>query len=84
MIDTLAWAGKVQAHMAARGGASAPIVLFRDEDEIQTLVTQWDGDSFRRQQIMDQIMTREPAFESVHSAGLRQRSGPCAATTPST
>jgi pSer/pThr/pTyr-binding forkhead associated (FHA) protein len=67
MFDTLSLAGKVQAHMVARGGATAPIKLFRDEDEIQALVTQWDGDKLRRQQMMDQIMTREPAFESVHS-----------------
>ena len=31
MFDTLSLAGKVQAHMAARGGPTAPIVLFRDE-----------------------------------------------------
>jgi pSer/pThr/pTyr-binding forkhead associated (FHA) protein len=67
MIDTLAWAGRMEAHMAERGGASGPIVLFRDEAPIRSLVEEWSADSFRRQQIMDQIVTRVPEFEPVHS-----------------
>jgi pSer/pThr/pTyr-binding forkhead associated (FHA) protein len=67
MIDTLAWAGRVEAHMADRGGASGPIVLFRHEEPIRTLVEEWGTDSFRRQQIMDQILTREPKFEHIHA-----------------
>jgi pSer/pThr/pTyr-binding forkhead associated (FHA) protein len=67
MIDTLAWAGKVEAHMADRGGPSAPIVLFRHEDSIRALVDEWTANSFRRQQIMDQIVTREPRFEPIHA-----------------
>lgn len=67
MIDTLAWAGRVEAHLADRGGAAGPIVLFRHEEPIRTLVEEWGADSFRRQQIMDQILTREPKFESIHA-----------------
>lgn len=67
MIDTLAWAGKVEAHIADRGGASAPIVLFRHEDAIRALVEEWSANSFRRQQIMDQILTREPRFGPIHA-----------------
>lgn len=67
MIDTLAWAGRVEAHIADRGGASGPIVLFRHEEPVRTLVEEWEADSFRRQQIMDQIMTREPRFEPIHA-----------------
>lgn len=67
MIDTLAWAGRVEAHLADRGGASGPIVLFRHEEPIRTLVEEWGADSFRRQQIMDQILTREPKFEHIHA-----------------
>lgn len=67
MIDTLAWAGRVEAHMADRGGAAAPIVLFRHEEPIRALVEEWSADSFRRQQIMDQIVTRVPQFEPIHS-----------------
>ena len=67
MINTLAWAGDVQALMAGRGGPTAPIRLFRDEDRIAKIVAEWDGDSFRRQQLMDQMVTREPQFEHIHS-----------------
>ncbi|MDY6947843.1 MAG: FHA domain-containing protein [Pseudomonadota bacterium] len=67
MIDTLAWAGKVAAHMADRGGVSGPIVLFRHEAPIRALVDEWGVNSFRRQQILDQILTREPEFEPVHA-----------------
>lgn len=66
LIDTLAWAGKVQAHMADRG-PSGRIVMFRHEEPIRTLVAEWEADSFRRQQLMDQIVTRVPAFEHIHS-----------------
>ncbi|WP_129774681.1 FHA domain-containing protein [Peristeroidobacter soli] len=67
MIDTLAWAGKLEAHMAERGGTSGPIVLFRDEAPIRALVDEWSSDSFRRQQIMDQIVTQIPQFEPIHA-----------------
>jgi pSer/pThr/pTyr-binding forkhead associated (FHA) protein len=67
MIDTLAWAGKMEAHMAERGGTSGPIVLFRDEAPIRALVDEWSADSFRRQQIMDQIVTEIPQFEPIHA-----------------
>lgn len=67
MIDTLAWAGRVQAHMADRGGPASPLVLFRHEKPIRELVEEWEANSFRRQQIMDQIVTREPKFEQVQA-----------------
>lgn len=67
MIDTLAWAGKVETHLADRGGASGPIVLFRHEEPVRTLVQEWGENSFRRQQVMDQILSREPKFEHIHT-----------------
>lgn len=67
MIDTLAWAGRVEEHVADRGGANSPIVLFRHEAPIRTLVDEWRANSFRHQQIMDQIVTREPQFEPIHA-----------------
>ena len=41
MIALLSWAGKVEAHMADRGGATAPVVMFRDEEPIRALVAEW-------------------------------------------
>ncbi|HEY0683222.1 MAG TPA: FHA domain-containing protein [Steroidobacter sp.] len=67
MIDTLSWAGRVEAHFAERGGANSPIILFRHETPIRTLVDEWRANSFRHQQIMDQIVTREPKFEGIHT-----------------
>lgn len=67
MIDTLAWAGRMESHVAARGGTSGPIVMFRDEEPIRSIVEEWSADSFRRQQIMDQIVNRAPQFEPIHS-----------------
>lgn len=67
MIDTLSWISKVEAHMADRGGPSGPIVMFRHEEPIRTLVEEWEANSFRRQQIMDQIATREPQFEHIQA-----------------
>ena len=67
MLDVLSWAGNVQAYVAKRDGATAPFVMFRDEDVIRTLVGEWENDSARHQQLMDQVMTDVPAFEPVHS-----------------
>ena len=67
MIDTLAWAGRVESHVADRGGANSPIVLFRHEAAITGLVDEWRANSFRHQQIMDQMVTREPQFEPIHT-----------------
>jgi pSer/pThr/pTyr-binding forkhead associated (FHA) protein len=67
MLDVLSWAGSVEAYMAKRGGVTGPVVMFRDEDLIKTLVGEWENDSARYQQLMDQVMTNVPAFEPVHS-----------------
>ncbi|MBM0106850.1 FHA domain-containing protein [Steroidobacter sp. S1-65] len=67
MIDTLAWAGRVEAHIAERGGANSPIAMFRHEPVITALVDEWRANSFRHQQIMDQMVTREPHFEPIHT-----------------
>jgi hypothetical protein len=67
MIDTLAWAGSLEAHIADRGGAAGPIALFRHEEPIRKLVEEWSTHSFRRQQILDQIVARVPKFEPLRT-----------------
>lgn len=68
MLDLLNWTTRVEAHIAARGGQTAPVVMFRDEDTIRSLVDEWDADSFRRQQLIGQIASYEPAFEPIHAS----------------
>ncbi|WP_129646843.1 hypothetical protein [Peristeroidobacter agariperforans] len=67
MIDTLAWAGRMESHIASRGGTAGPLVMFRDEEPIRSLVEEWSADSFRHQLIVDQIASRAPQFEPFHS-----------------
>jgi pSer/pThr/pTyr-binding forkhead associated (FHA) protein len=66
MLRVLAWVGKLEAHMSARGGADGPVVMFRDEAMITALVREWEADSFRSQQLLDQVVTYSASFEAMH------------------
>ena len=70
MLDVLSLAGKVEAHIADRGGGDAPIIIFRHESRIKELVEQWNADPTRYQQLLSQIAVHVPAFEPVHARVL--------------
>jgi hypothetical protein len=72
MIDMLDWAGRVEAHIADRGGSNAPIVFFRHEQQIKELVEQWNADPARHQQLISQLATQVPAFEPVQTRVLSE------------
>lgn len=66
VLDLLAWATRVEAHIVERGGIDAPIVIFSHEAQIKTLVDAWNNNSARQRQLLTQIATLEPSFEPVH------------------
>ncbi len=67
MLDELSLVGRIEAYMASRDGSAAPIALFHDEETIKALVEEWDAESFRHQQLVDQIAAYEPAFEPMRA-----------------
>jgi pSer/pThr/pTyr-binding forkhead associated (FHA) protein len=70
MIDTLAWAGRVEAHMADRGGANGPIVIFKDELPVKELVAQWNANPQKHQQVLTQVAAYVPDFEPLQTQVL--------------
>lgn len=70
LLDLLSWATRVEAHIAERGGTNTPIEIFRHEVEIKTLVESWNTSPARYQQLLTQISTYEPSFESVYTRVL--------------
>jgi hypothetical protein len=56
--------------MADRGKANAPIIIFRHEAEIKTLVDEWNADPTRYQQHLSQIATYVPLFGPLHTRVL--------------
>jgi pSer/pThr/pTyr-binding forkhead associated (FHA) protein len=75
LLNTLMWANAVASHMAERGGQHAPLVLFRHEDEIERIVTEWRTHDERYQRTLTQVAAVEPGFSSLRAqllSDLRQ------------
>ncbi len=70
MLDLLAWATRVEAHIAARGGVAAPLEIFRHETQIKALVEQWNTNPARHQQLLTQMATFAPSFEPAYTRVL--------------
>jgi pSer/pThr/pTyr-binding forkhead associated (FHA) protein len=70
MIATLSWTGRVEAHIADRGGPNAPTVILGDESHIEELVDQWNTAPIKYQQLLGQLATYVPSFAPVHARVL--------------
>ncbi|HEY8608968.1 MAG TPA: FHA domain-containing protein [Noviherbaspirillum sp.] len=72
LVRELAWVGKLQAFVARRPGANAPIRIFADEETIKSLLSHWDQDTQSHQRALSRIAAHVPAFADPYAAALSQ------------
>jgi pSer/pThr/pTyr-binding forkhead associated (FHA) protein len=64
------WLSDLEAFWAARGGPDAPIVMYRDEAVIESLIARWNDDPNEHQRLLDQITSYVPAFGERYADAL--------------
>ena len=72
LVDEVAWIGELQAFVAGRGGAEAPIRIYRDEAPIKALTGRWNDDPGAHQRLLDRISSYVPAFGVLYADALSQ------------
>ncbi|WP_018440819.1 FHA domain-containing protein [Trinickia symbiotica] len=70
LVDEIEWIGDLEAFWASRGGAQAPVAIYRDEPVIEGLVARWNRDTNAHQHALDQIASYVPAFGEFYADAL--------------
>lgn len=67
MLDTLAWAGEIEAYMENHRETSVPIVIFRDDESIRTIAEKWNRNPLRYRGLLSRISTHVPLFADTYA-----------------
>jgi pSer/pThr/pTyr-binding forkhead associated (FHA) protein len=70
LVDEIEWIGDLETFWATRGGAQAPVAIYRDEPVIEGLVARWNRDTNAHQHALDQIASYVPAFGEFYADAL--------------
>ncbi|MBI1890566.1 MAG: FHA domain-containing protein [Burkholderiales bacterium] len=70
LISELEWLGEVEAFVAARGGADAPIKSPADEEGIKRILAKWDEERERHQSAFATISLAVPDFRDFYAQTL--------------
>ena len=67
LIETLQWVTRLERFVAGRGGADAPVVMFRDEAPIRELLQWWDDDANQPRRALAAVAQDVPAFTGLRA-----------------
>ena len=70
LLDELAWIGELEAFVAARGGAQAPIRDPADAARIKLILKQWDDETEAHQRAFATMSSYVPAFRDTYADAL--------------
>lgn len=70
LAGEIGWLSALEAFWAGRGGPDAPIVIYRDEAVIESLIARWNEDPNEHQRLLDQITAYVPAFGERYADAL--------------
>jgi pSer/pThr/pTyr-binding forkhead associated (FHA) protein len=70
LLDELDWIVALEAFVAGRGGAQAPVRDARDGARIAQLLQQWEEQNEGRQRAFETMSAHVPAFRDVYAAAL--------------
>lgn len=70
LVAEIGWMSDLEAYWTARGGAEAPIRLFKDEAVISSLVERWNDDPDPHQHALDRIASFVPEFAAPYADTL--------------
>ncbi|WP_151638787.1 FHA domain-containing protein [Noviherbaspirillum aerium] len=70
LLRELGWIGRLERFVLGRGGLEAPIRLFADEQQIRTLLGQWDEDPAAHQRLLARVASLVPEFKEPYALAL--------------
>ncbi|MEC4723683.1 FHA domain-containing protein [Noviherbaspirillum sp. CPCC 100848] len=70
LLRELRWVGRLERFVLGRGGLEAPIRLFADEEQIKTLLGQWDDDPGMHQRALARVASLVPEFKEPYALAL--------------
>lgn len=70
LLRELGWVGRLERFVLGRGGLEAPIRLFADEQQIKSLLGQWDDDPGMHQRALAQVASLVPEFKEPYALAL--------------
>src|SRR5262249_29934674 len=70
MLNELQWLGDLEHLVSSRGGPSAPIRIYADEDSIERFIGRWNDDTGEHQRALDRIASHVPQFGDWYGQAL--------------
>jgi len=70
LIDGMQWVTDMEQFFAERGGSDAPLVMFEQEDRINSLLDWWETDSNAHHRSLGTIVREVPEFAELRSLTL--------------
>jgi pSer/pThr/pTyr-binding forkhead associated (FHA) protein len=67
LLEVMEWVTKLEAFVVQRGGADAPVALFRDEEPISELVGWWNSGATRHRRSLATIARYVPGFQELRT-----------------
>ncbi|MFS0758275.1 FHA domain-containing protein [Noviherbaspirillum sp. 1P10PC] len=70
MAAELGWIDKLERYMAPRAAADAPIRIYADEQQMQSLLQWWNDDTAAHQRLLSRVASLVPEFGDTYAAAL--------------
>lgn len=70
LVDELEWLGGLERRVGARGGPEAPIRIYADEDDIESLIGRWNDNTGEHQRELARIASYVPQFSDKYGEAL--------------
>ena len=67
LLETLQWVTRLERFMTERGGADAPLIMFREEQPVRELLHWWDDDDAAHRRTLAAIAQYSPAFATLRA-----------------
>jgi pSer/pThr/pTyr-binding forkhead associated (FHA) protein len=70
MAAELGWIGTLERYMAPRAAADAPIRIYADEQQMQSLLQWWNDDTAAHQRLLNRVASLVPEFGDTYALAL--------------
>ncbi|HEX8886574.1 MAG TPA: FHA domain-containing protein, partial [Noviherbaspirillum sp.] len=70
MAGELGWIGRLERYMAPRAAADAPIRIYADEAQMQSLLQWWNTDTAAHQRLLNRVASYVPDFGDTYAGAL--------------
>lgn len=70
LVSELEWIGNLEKFVIGQGGLDAPIRIYADEQQINTLLQRWNEDTMGHQRALARILSYVPEFKDTYAEAL--------------